>query len=336
MRNQLSPSSVRPPPLTPTVTNTVTKGACDSDAAPEDTRVQHKQRRTTGRASVAVDHKPAVGGTKASATPAKRTELGASERRALLALLDSAKSRARRPKLCCASCSCSLDDRRGWFYDRGTTEVFGLDDPFDDLNADRERLAAQAEQRAAEELFGPESADEALPAQGPGLPRGGPDPAGATPRANEDEEEEETAPARVHLDPGKPTQKEVEAHRDPSHLPYRLWCPECVAGRGTGEQHRVRPDERRIPVFGFDYLLVKKDGRFLSREESKESDTILLKVLVAKDGHSKAIFAHAVRHKGVSESRYAVDCLVQDLRWLGYSHVSLKGDNEPAILALLK
>ena len=148
MRNRSPPSSVRPPPLTPTVTTPVTKGACDRDAAPEDTRVQPKQRRVTGRASVTVERKPAVGGAKASATTTRRTELGANERRALLALLDSAKSRAHRPKLCCASCNCSLDDRRGLFYDRGT-EVFGLDDPFDDLNADKGRLAA-AERRAAE------------------------------------------------------------------------------------------------------------------------------------------------------------------------------------------
>ena len=50
----------------------------------------------------------------------------------------------------------------------------------------------------------------------------------------------------------------------------------------------------------------------------------MAKIIVAKDSRTKAMFAHAVRRKGVEQDRYAVDCLVRDLRWLGYSHVQLK------------
>ena len=298
MRTTSDPLPVRPPPLTPTVTTPVTAGACERDAALEDKTV----------------HAPTVGGAGASATAGKRAELNASDRRALLALLSDAKHRARRPKLCCASCNCSLDDRSGWQHETGA-KIMGLDDPFDDFNADKDRMDASAAQRAAEDLFGSFSDEEGQAAADDGKTKAGTDLAGAGsgPTGAVHEEEEETAPARIHLDPGKPTQREVEAHRDESHIPYRLWCPECVAGRGTGEQHRARPDERRIPVFAFDYLLVTRDGRILTREEAKESDSILLKVVVAKDSRSKALFAHAVLHKWVSEDRYAVDCMVQDL-----------------------
>ena len=48
------------------------------------------------------------------------------------------------------------------------------------------------------------------------------------------------------------------------------------------------------------------------------------------------MFAHAVVRKGIDEKRYAVDCIVRDVLWLGYAEVLLKSDNEPAIVKLLK
>ena len=61
----------------------------------------------------------------------------------------------------------------------------------------------------------------------------------------------------------------------------------------------------------------------------------MLKVLVVKCFKSKALFAHAVLPKCVDEAGYVVDCIVQDILWLGYSKVFLTCDNEPAILKLL-
>ena len=48
------------------------------------------------------------------------------------------------------------------------------------------------------------------------------------------------------------------------------------------------------------------------------------------------MFAHTVDVKGPGEDQYAVDRLVEDLKWLGFSRVSLRSDNEPAILKLLE
>ena len=44
-------------------------------------------------------------------------------------------------------------------------------------------------------------------------------------------------------DTGQPTQKQLEDHRV-DHLHSRSWCPECVAGRATGEQHIARTDPK--------------------------------------------------------------------------------------------
>ncbi len=147
------------------------------------------------------------------------------------------------------------------------------------------------------------------------------------------EGEDECAPRRVAPDPGEPTAEEREDHRI-DHLPYRCWCEHCVAGRGTGEQHRRGP-ECRIPVVSFDYLLITKTGVYVKGEQPKEED-VLVKILVVKDSMSKWSGAHVVSCKGICEDRYAAEKLKADVAWLGYTQVILRSDNEPAIVALLK
>ena len=77
-----------------------------------------------------------------------------------------------------------------------------MDDPFDDLTADKERLAAQRQQ-AAEDLFGPVSEDEGQAAvraapPGTGLAQAGADPTGAARQANEDEEKKVSDAVRAY------------------------------------------------------------------------------------------------------------------------------------------
>ena len=61
-----------------------------------------------------------------------------------------------------------------------------------------------------------------------------------------------------------------------------------------------------------------------------------IKILDAIDTTSGSIFAYVVQKKGVEEDRYSVDKLVDDVAWLGYSEITLKSDNGPAIVQLLK
>ena len=149
------------------------------------------------------------------------------------------------------------------------------------------------------------------------------------------DDEEEVEPARLHADPGEPTERMREEHRDAAHMPFRSWCAECVAGRGTGEQHRSKSEANKIPVLAFDYLIINRNNEVYIQDEGKEVQADSLKLLVAKDTFSKATFVHAVKNKGPGEDRYAVNCLVEDLKFLGYHRVGLKCDNEPAILKLL-
>ncbi len=124
---------------------------------------------------------------------------------------------------------------------------------------------------------------------------------------------EECGPRRVLPDPGQPTQSELEDHRI-DHVPYRSWCPECVAGRATGEQHRARRGSRAVPVFAFDYLFITKSKKVV--RSMTKGDEAMVKIIVATDSRGKAIFAHTVDVKGPGEDRYAVERLAEDIAWL--------------------
>ena len=53
---------------------------------------------------------------------------------------------------------------------------------------------------------------------------------------------EEARRAKKARDPGAPSRAEVEAH-EATHLPFRIWCEECVAGRRDNPAHLRVPRE---------------------------------------------------------------------------------------------
>ena len=82
-------------------------------------------------------------------------------------------------------------------------------------------------------------------------------------KSDESEEAREEAQVPMRRKPaGTPTEEEVRARRV-SHLPFRDWCPECVAGRAKDWPHRARnsqetPDRAR----GSPGLLLHSTGRW--------------------------------------------------------------------------
>ena len=80
---------------------------------------------------------------------------------------------------------------------------------------------------------------------------------------------------------GTPTAEEVRAHRV-SHLPFRDWCPECVAGRAEDWPHRARNSQETltVPEVHLDYCFI--------REVAGEDYSV---VLVGKDRGTKLILA---------------------------------------------
>ena len=74
----------------------------------------------------------------------------------------------------------------------------------------------------------------------------------------------------------------------------------------------------------------------MSFDPSDETATkVLVVALRTADDRQACVFGHVVPQKGVDEAKFAVDCLVGDILWSGYTRIMLKSDNEPAILKLL-
>ena len=146
----------------------------------------------------------------------------------------------------------------------------------------------------------------------------------------EDEDEEgdehpaeEARRAKKARDPGAPSRAEVEAH-EATHLPIRIWCEVCVAGRRDNPAHlRVPREPGGVPEVGFDYA-------FMRRETEEETVTLL----VMKDRDSRATRAWVVPVKG-ADMQHAVQRAVEGVHDLGHrGPVVIKTDNEPAVLAL--
>ena len=129
---------------------------------------------------------------------------------------------------------------------------------------------------------------------------------------------------RRHCDKA-PTQREREEHAR-THLPYRTWCPECVAGRGRDGPHKSSPqDELEGELVAYDYCFM--------RNAAGES---CAPTLVAKDKRTKLLMSHVVPCKG-ADQEWVVAQALRDLDHLGHhGDLVLRSDGEPALLDLVR
>ena len=88
-------------------------------------------------------------------------------------------------------------------------------------------------------------------------------------------------------------------------------------------------------MVSFDYAFISDNNEVVTQDGFEAAGEGAAKVLVVRDSRSKAVFAHVVPTKGIDEQGFSVDALVGDVKWLGYSKVTLTSDNEPAIVKLL-
>ena len=159
----------------------------------------------------------------------------------------------------------------------------------------------------------------------------------------EDESDQEVESVKLSRDPGQPTDKEMEEHRC-THLPYRLWCKFCVMGRGRGVPHKHFPGSR-IPIIGIDYFFMTANGaeknEAVEQAESADpeedpEDNSVVKCILIRCSTTKIVFAHVVSQKGVDEEMHIARLVADDIAWLGHAKAIIKGDNEPALQALIR
>lgn len=138
-------------------------------------------------------------------------------------------------------------------------------------------------------------------------------------------DEEGRRPMRLKQVVG-PTMRERVEH-DRLHLPYRSWCPVCVAGRGANHGHKTVQDELgdHAPEVSFDYCFLR---------DYQGAD--YLPVLVGCDRETRTIIAHAVPNKG-ADVGWTAEQVCRDLKRLGhFGRVTLRSDQEPALVSFLE
>ena len=59
--------------------------------------------------------------------------------------------------------------------------------------------------------------------------------------------------------PAALNQEEIDEH-NLTHLPYRSWCPWCVAGKRCNTPRRRIPNDRSIPMLSADYGFISDPG----------------------------------------------------------------------------
>ena len=112
-----------------------------------------------------------------------------------------------------------------------------------------------------------------------------------------------------------------------------------MRGKGRDDPHKKSTQKEvwhGVPKLVSDYFFIgrrrpkAKEERDIEEEAAeKEGQT---PIIVLKDTHSKAIYAHACPCKGAHEA--VVTRLVGDLDAMGYKRVLVRTDGEPAILDL--
>ena len=125
-----------------------------------------------------------------------------------------------------------------------------------------------------------------------------------------------------------PSEFEQAQHRL-THVPYKAWCPSCVAHRArvdryerSGESHASSP-----PTISFDYFYTKANGEAAT---AQDPNTIIALVVVC----SQTSFVKSIPLESKNQMEHMNREVIQFIQMLGHTDVFLRCDNEPSILQL--
>ena len=121
----------------------------------------------------------------------------------------------------------------------------------------------------------------------------------------------------------EPAAEERERHAK-YHCPFRAWCEFCVRGKCNNDGHYKQPAAPDgNPVVSIDYAYMKS-----AQVEEQAGHPIL----VTKRSSTKRISANVVPKKGAYPE--GIRRLGEELDKLGHRRMTVKSDQEPAILSL--
>lgn len=132
---------------------------------------------------------------------------------------------------------------------------------------------------------------------------------------------EEAQEAKMNKYGVRPTDEEVDKH-NATHLPFRSWCPFCVAGKAKNEPHWVQEKDRPsgVNVVSLDYMFmgdqegltgIAEDQGSEDEDDNDEETSKKMPILVMRCRHTKYIFASVVPRKG--NHPYTVKRVGQDI-----------------------
>ena len=90
---------------------------------------------------------------------------------------------------------------------------------------------------------------------------------------SKEEEQSDTRKPKPGRIPGTPTKAELAEHL-PLHVPYREWCPVCVAGEGIQNQSRMATAEEKEGCG----ITISMDYCFMTSDDGVEGDPTVLVV----------------------------------------------------------
>ena len=142
----------------------------------------------------------------------------------------------------------------------------------------------------------------------------------------DEEDLQQAKPARGLKAPAEPTQQERAEH-ELTHLPFRSWCPTCVANKGRVDNHPKQAS--KMPVVQFDFCYFKTAG--------EETTTAILTWIDVETG---MVMATMVGDKQ-QDFQYHVNCIQSLLMECGrvqavLDSTILQSDQEDHLIALLK
>ena len=125
---------------------------------------------------------------------------------------------------------------------------------------------------------------------------------------------------RRHCD-RPPTERERGDHAR-THLPYRTWCPACVAGRGRASPYPGSPQDEIVgEMVAYDYCFLRNGP-----------NEACAPTLVAKDRRTKLLMSHVVPCKGADQV-WVVAQTLRDLERFGHiGDVVLRSDGKRALV----
>ena len=147
------------------------------------------------------------------------------------------------------------------------------------------------------------------------------------------EESDEAVTAKVLPSPSPPSRQEMLEHNI-THMPFRNWCPHCLAGKAKSTKHMQGAGlgVSETPIISMDYMFMGDKNTDVNEEDAEEDarisedkfeeedkDDQKAKILVMRDARSRLCGATPVPKKGLDAEGWSLKESLRFLELLGYT-----------------